>query len=56
MKFVWDSAFSLLIVAGGLLGVSLPLGRIATAAGVSGMVWAFVISFGAGSILYARGC
>jgi drug/metabolite transporter (DMT)-like permease len=51
MKFVWDSAFSLLIVAGGLLGVSLPLGRIATAAGVSGMVWAFVISFGAGSIL-----
>jgi drug/metabolite transporter (DMT)-like permease len=53
MKFFWDSAFSLLVVTGALLGLSLPLGRIATDAGVSGMVWAFVISLGAGGLLWA---
>jgi drug/metabolite transporter (DMT)-like permease len=51
MKILWNSAFGLLLVTGSLLGLALPLGRIATNAGVSGMVWAFVISLGAGGIL-----
>lgn len=51
MKFLWDSALGLLVVTGGLLGLTLPLGKLATAAGVPAMVWAFVISFGAGSVL-----
>ncbi|TJV41049.1 MAG: DMT family transporter [Mesorhizobium sp.] len=51
MKFLWDSALGLLIVTGGLLGLTLPFGKLATAAGVPAMVWAFVISFGAGVVL-----
>jgi drug/metabolite transporter (DMT)-like permease len=51
MKFVWDSAFALLLVTGGLLGLALPFGKIATDAGVPGIVWAFVVSLGAGGIL-----
>jgi drug/metabolite transporter (DMT)-like permease len=50
MRF-WDSAFGLLVVTGGLLGLTLPFGKIATAAGVPAMVWAFVISLGAGGVL-----
>ncbi|MGB3900339.1 MAG: DMT family transporter [Mesorhizobium sp.] len=53
MKFFWDSAFGLLVVTGALLGLSLPLGRMATDVGVPGMVWAFVISLGAGGLLWA---
>ena len=53
MNFIRDSAFGLLVVTGVLLGLSLPLGKIATDAGVSGMVWAFVISLGAGGLLWA---
>ncbi|RWM05419.1 MAG: DMT family transporter [Mesorhizobium sp.] len=51
MKFLWDSALGLLIVTGGLLGMTLPFGKLATTAGVPAMVWAFVISFGAGGVL-----
>lgn len=51
MKFLWDSALGLLIVTGGLLGLTLPFGKLATTAGVLAMVWAFVISFGAGILL-----
>lgn len=51
MKFLWDSAFGLLVVTGGLLGLTLPFGKLATAAGVPAMVWAFVISLGAGGVL-----
>ncbi|MER9004446.1 MULTISPECIES: DMT family transporter [unclassified Mesorhizobium] len=51
MKFLWESALGLLVVTGGLLGLTLPLGKLATAAGVPAMVWAFVISFGAGGVL-----
>lgn len=51
MKFLWDSALGLLIVTGGLLGLTLPFGKLATAAGVPAMVWAFVISLGAGGVL-----
>ncbi|PZN52899.1 MAG: EamA family transporter [Proteobacteria bacterium] len=50
-KFVWDSAFALLIVTGALLGLSLPLGKMGTEAGVAGIVWAFVVSLGAGGVL-----
>lgn len=51
MKFLWDSALGLLVVTGGLLGLTLPFGKLATAAGVSAMAWAFVISAGAGGVL-----
>lgn len=51
MKLLWDSALGLLIVTGGLLGLTLPFGKLATAAGVPAMVWAFVISLGAGGVL-----
>ncbi|TIP30985.1 MAG: EamA/RhaT family transporter, partial [Mesorhizobium sp.] len=51
MKLLWDSALGLLIVTGGLLGMTLPFGKLATAAGVPAMAWAFVISFGAGGVL-----
>ncbi|TIV86641.1 MAG: EamA/RhaT family transporter, partial [Mesorhizobium sp.] len=42
MKFLWDSAIGLLVVTGGLLGMTLPFGKLATAAGVPAMVWAFI--------------
>jgi len=51
MKLLWESALGLLVVTGGLLGLTLPFGKLATAAGVPAMVWAFVISFGAGTVL-----
>jgi drug/metabolite transporter (DMT)-like permease len=51
MKLLWDSALGLLVVTGGLLGLTLPFGKLATAAGVPAMVWAFVISLGAGGVL-----
>jgi drug/metabolite transporter (DMT)-like permease len=53
MKYLWDSALGLLVVTGALLGLSLPFGKIGTEGGASGMLWAFVISFGAGSVLLA---
>ncbi len=53
MKYLWDSALGLLVITGALLGLSLPFGKIATEAGASGMLWAFVISFGAGGVLLA---
>jgi len=46
MKPVWDSAPALLMITGGLLGMIFPLGKIAGAAGVSPVIWSFVISFG----------
>jgi drug/metabolite transporter (DMT)-like permease len=52
MKSVWDSAFGLLLVTGSLLGLTLPFGKIATGSGVPAMLWAFVISFGAGGVLF----
>ncbi|MBZ9695383.1 MULTISPECIES: DMT family transporter [unclassified Mesorhizobium] len=51
MKYLWDSALGLLVVTGGLLGLTLPFGKLATAAGAPAMVWAFVISLGAGGVL-----
>lgn len=51
MKSLWNSALGLLIVAGALLGLALPFGKMATQAGVPGMLWAFVVSGGAGGVL-----
>ncbi|GLQ82044.1 transporter [Mesorhizobium huakuii] len=51
MKLLWDSALGLLVVTGSLLGLTLPFGKLATAAGVPAMVWAFIISLGAGGVL-----
>jgi drug/metabolite transporter (DMT)-like permease len=51
MKSLWNSALGLLIVAGALLGLSLPFGKMATQASVPGMLWAFIVSCGAGGVL-----
>ncbi len=52
MDMIWKSAFGLLVITGSLLGLSLPFGKIATAAGVEPVMWAFVISAGgSGAIL-----
>ncbi len=53
MKTLWTSALGLLLVTGILLGLTLPFGKVATAAGVAPIVWAFVISAGAGAVLFA---
>jgi drug/metabolite transporter (DMT)-like permease len=52
MKYLWDSALGLLLVTGGLLGLTLPFGKMATEGGIPAMLWAFVISFGAGGVLF----
>lgn len=46
-----NSALGLLLVTGGLLGLTPPLGKLAIESGVNPMVWAFVVSAGAGSVL-----
>ncbi len=51
MNTLWNSAIGLLVVTGGLLGLTLPFGKIATDAGVPALVWAFVVSLGAGGVL-----
>lgn len=43
----------LLLVTGALLGVTPPFGKLATAAGVPALGWAFLISAGAGLVLLA---
>lgn len=53
MSRVWESAVALLLVTGGLLGLTLPFGKLATAGGAPAILWAFVISCGTGSILLA---
>jgi drug/metabolite transporter (DMT)-like permease len=53
MSGVWSSALALLLVTGAMLGVNLPLAKIATAQGVPPLLWAFVISAGAGGVLLA---
>lgn len=51
MKTVPDPAFGLLLVTGALLGLTPPLGKMATQAGISALTWSFVISLGAGGVL-----
>lgn len=53
MKPIWDSAPALLMITGGLLGMIFPLGKFASAAGVSPIIWSFVISFGVATTLFA---
>jgi drug/metabolite transporter (DMT)-like permease len=50
---IWNSAVWLLLITGTLLGLSLPFGKLSAAAGVAPVMWAFVISFGAGAVLLA---
>jgi drug/metabolite transporter (DMT)-like permease len=50
---IWNSAVGLLLITGMLLGLSLPFGKLSGAAGVEPVIWALVISFGAGSVLLA---
>lgn len=52
MKLLWNSALGLLIVTGALLGLTLPFGKIATGVGVPPILWPFVISCGAGGVLF----
>jgi drug/metabolite transporter (DMT)-like permease len=49
---LWNSAAGLLVVTGLLLGLILPFGKLAAAAGVPAPVWAFVVSCGAGGTLF----
>ena len=51
MKSLWDQALSLLLVTGTPRGLTLPFGKIATVGGVPPVLWAFVISCGAGGVL-----
>ena len=51
-KALWNSALALLIVTGALLGLTLPFGKLATGVGVPPILWAFVISCGAGGVLF----
>lgn len=48
---MWNSAIGLLLVTGGLLGLGLPFGKIAAEAGISPVIWALLISGGAGAVL-----
>lgn len=48
---IWNSALALLVITGSMLGLTLPFGKLATEGGVPAILWAFVISFGAGSVL-----
>jgi drug/metabolite transporter (DMT)-like permease len=51
MTRFWHSALGLLLVTGALLGLTPPLGKLAIASGASALLWAFVISCGAGGVL-----
>jgi drug/metabolite transporter (DMT)-like permease len=48
---IWNSAPALLIITGGLLGLILPFGKIAAQSGVPPLLWTFIFSFGAASVL-----
>ena len=50
-KQLWKPAFGLLLVTGSLLGLTPPLAKLATESGISPIMWAFVISAGAGGVL-----
>ena len=52
MKRLWASPVLLLLLTGLLLGLSLPLGKLASAAGLSPILWAFVVSSGAAAVLF----
>ena len=41
MSVIWNSAVALLLLTGGLLGLTLPFAKIAGGAGIPPAVWAF---------------
>lgn len=51
MSRIWNSAIALLLVTGGLLGLTLPFAKLAGQAGAAPTLWALVISLGAGGVL-----
>lgn len=53
MTAIWSSAPALLLLTGLFLGLSLPFGKLAGAAGVSPPAWAFLIALGGGGLLAA---
>lgn len=53
MGGVRNSALALLVVTGILLGLIPPFGKLASTHGVPPLLWALVISFGAGAVLLA---
>ena len=53
MKRFGESAVGLLLATGTLLGATPPLGKLAAASGIPPLLWAFVISAGAGGVLLA---
>jgi len=50
-KSLKDSPVTLLLLTGGFLGLTFPLGKLASEASVSPLVWAWMISAGAGLVL-----
>ena len=52
MKRLWASPVLLLLLTGVMLGLSLPLGKLASAAGLPPILWAFVVSCGAAAGLF----
>jgi drug/metabolite transporter (DMT)-like permease len=51
MTGLWNSAPALLLLTGSMLGLSLPFGKLALEQGVPPLLWALVISLGAGLTL-----
>ena len=53
MEKIWRAPLLLLVITGGLLGATFPLGKLTAAAGVSPVIWAFLIAGGSGLVLLA---
>lgn len=53
METVWRAPLPLLLMTGGLLGATFPLGKLTAAAGISPVIWAFLIACGSGLVLLA---
>ena len=51
MNPLWNSAPALLILTGALLGLTLPFGKIAAQNSVPPLLWTYIFSFGAASVL-----
>lgn len=51
MRNLWRSALALLIITGAILGLIPPIGKLATGQGAPAILWAFVLSLGAGVLL-----
>ena len=47
-----DSPPALLLVTGGLLGLTFPLAKLASEASISPIIWAWLIAAGSGTVLF----